>query len=108
VVGRELFQKRFEPMAAADAVVRPLPWPLAVERLFELERTGDIKSARARRLAGFVCQASQNVPMHPRAEQRGKRELRELGIALTDQHLDSAAVDLASVVGATIGTKEWR
>ena len=85
-----------------------MSWPRAVERLFELERHGELKPAKARRLAGFVCQLSQNVPMETRTEQRGKRELRDLGIAVTDQHLDAAPVNLSAVVGATIASSEWR
>lgn len=106
--GQELFEKRFSPMATATSTVLVASAPAAVERLFELHREGTLAEAKARRLAGFVCQYGYNVPMHPRSEQRGKKELIALGIALTDQHLDAPPVDLASVVGATIESKEWR
>jgi hypothetical protein len=105
---RSIYAKRFAPMAQLENTVAVCSAPAALEHLAGLYVSGGLSEIKFEKLSGFVHREARNLPGHPRTRYRRVRELRDLGVALTDQPLDGPPVDLAAVIGATIESEAWR
>jgi hypothetical protein len=105
---RVLYKRRFAPVLETAAPLAVLDHSLALDQLCALLVSGQITDKRFDSLAAYVHREARAIPTEPRSARRKRQQLREMGIALTEQDPDSAPLDLAAVVGATITSKEWR
>jgi hypothetical protein len=108
VVGRELFERRFAPVLEVAGTLEVCDHSTALDALAARLVAGSITDQKFDALAAFVHREARALPSQQRTARRKRQQLREIGIALTEQEPDSAPVDLAAVVGATITSKEWR
>jgi hypothetical protein len=106
--GQVIYERRFAPALESSATLQVMGHEVALDALTARLRDGALTDLQFDSLTGFVYREARAIPQHPKTALRRRRQLRELGIALADQDSDSAPLDLAAVVGATITSKEWR
>lgn len=106
--GQVIFERRFAPVLKLTEQLTTCDHATALDALAARYVEGKITEQRLHALAGFVHAEARSLPSNPRTSRRKRSQLAEMGIALTEQEPDSAPLDLAAVVGATITSKEWR
>lgn len=101
---RELFDRRFRPMAKAVEGVKAATFPVIAQALADEVRYGYRQAREGERLAGalvlLVGGAGEGYARATRYRRRA--ELREAGFVVVDDQREAVAVDLGAELGAAL------
>lgn len=103
-ITENLYAGRFAPLAQAAEGVTAASMPALIEHLREKVRKGEMNERKAARALGFLAFGYENLP--ERTRYRWQKEVRELGLVLTDPLSDPIQVDVAEGIEAALAAWE--
>ena len=104
---RARFHRRFVPLWQSMKGVRVASLPILTEAVRKQLAAGDLSTAEAERMIGFLHLNTAGAAYERRTWFRRRRELRDHGFVVADGFFESVDVDLGAVLEEALESPAW-